>query len=462
MKKVKFGKKGIIITSISAVAVIAIVIACVASSNAGSTKTNIAYMTLKKTTLVDSINVTGTIQSNNSGNVYTSLTLPVKKISADVGDTVKKGDILAVLDTSSLEEDIKQQEYATKAADHSASLGMEKARSDYENALDQYNNNTDAQLVSAKSSLTSAQAALNAEQQAYDAMKAALAGGKVTQKDLDAERSKLDQVQQEYNSAQQGVASAKTQSQQTLKAAKNEYDDAISKGDDKSSDVALEKLRKEMQQSVITAPMDGTVTQCNAAVGDVPKSALFRVENTSDLVVNAEVKEVDINRVKTGDPVTITTDATGKDKVTGEVVRVAPAATQAAGDPSDTTMKTNTGSSDPTFTVKVHITDKNPSLKVGMKAKMNIVLEQKKDIFVVPYDSLVEKPDGSNVIYVAKQDGALYKVAEVPVKIGLETDVSTEILGSGLQNGMKVITGVDGISKGQIVLLSSSSSSGGE
>ena len=461
MKKKRFGKKGVIITAVSAAAVIVIVIACVVSSTAGKTKTGISYMTLQKTTLEDAINVTGTIHSNNSSSVYTTLTSPVQKVSVDVGDNVKKGDILAVLDASSLEEDIRQQEYATKAADSSASLGMEKARSDYESALDQYNNDTGTELTAAKNSLASAQAALNAEEQTYDAMKAAVAAGKATQNDLTAEHSRLNQAQQTYASAQQGVTSAKNQSQQNLKSAKSEYDSAVAKNNDKSSDVALEKLRKEMQQSVITAPMDGTVTQCNAAVGDIPKSALFRVENTSDLIVEAEVKEIDIDRVKVGDQASITTDATGKNKVSGEVVYIAPAATDVTAGMSDTA-KAGTQSSDPTFTVKVHITDKNPSLKVGMKAKMNLILEQKKGVFVVPYDSLVQKTNGSNVVYVAKKDGALYKAEEVPVTVGLETDVSTEIAGSGLQDGMKIITGVDGITNGQIVLLSSSSSSGEE
>lgn len=97
-----------------------------------------------------------------------------------------------------------------------------------------------------------------------------------------------------------------------------------------------------------------------------------------------------------------------------------------------------------------------------MKAKMNLILEQKKGVFVVPYDSLVQKTNGNNVVYVAKKDGALYKAKEIPVTVGLETDVSTEIAGSGLQDGMKIITGVDGITNGQVVLLSASSSSGEE
>lgn len=455
MKKKRLGRKGILIIVISAVAVLAIVIACVVSTKAGNTKMGVAYTTLRKTTLQNSVDVTGKISSNNSANVYTALTLPVEKVSVSVGDTVKKGDILAVLDTSSLEDDIKQQEDVVKAANDSASLAVERARDDYENALKQYSGDPGTDLTTAQNNLQAAQASLSAEQQTYDAMKKQLASGKVTQQDLSAQGMKVSQAQQAFSSAQQAVESVRSQSQKALKAAKAAYDDAIAKSNDNSGNAALEKLQKQVQQSVITAPMDGTVTQCGAVVGDIPKTALFRIEDTSDLNVEAEVKEIDVDKVKTGTDVSITTDATGKEKISGQVVRVSPAATEA----SATMPNTGTQSSEPTFTVKAHITGKNPDLRIGMKAKMNIVLEQKKDVFAVPYDAIVEKPDGSQVIYIAKPDGALYKIAEIPVTIGMETDVSTEVSASGLQDGMKVITGTDNIAAGQVVQLSTSSSS---
>lgn len=450
MKKRKFGKKGIIITLSAVVVVVLIVVACSVSFRAGNTKMNVSLTALQKTTLKNTISVTGTIHSSDPCNVYTTLASPVEKISVSVGDTVKKGDILAVLDTTSLEEDIKQQEYTTKTTDKSANLGMEKAKSDYENALYQYNNDMGTELTSAKASLESAKSALDMEKQAYDTVKAAVTGGKAAQKDLDAEKAKLDQAQSSYDSAQRAVTAARNQSQQNLQTTKNAYDDAVSKSADKSVDVALEKLRKQLQQSVITAPRDGTITVCNAAVGEVPKESLFKIENPSDLIVDAEIKEVDTAQVKAGDPVTITTDATGKEETAGEVLSVAPAATEKS-----------EGTSNVTFAVKVRVTGQNPKLKIGMKAKMNIVLEQKQNVFVVPYDSLVEKSAGSYVIYAAEQEGALYKTKEIPVTTGMETDVSVEVSGSGLKEGMKLVTSPDGISAGELIQPASSSSSEG-
>ncbi|MCI1954964.1 MAG: efflux RND transporter periplasmic adaptor subunit [Oscillospiraceae bacterium] len=450
MKKSRFGRRGILIAAVSAAVVLVLVAAGIVSSRAGSTKTNVTCMTLKKTTLRDSVSVTGTVRSGSSAYIYTTLTAPVQKVSVSVGDSVKKGDVLAVLDTASLEADIRQQEYAAKSADSSAGLTLDKARSDYENALYQYNNEMGTELTSAKANLDSAESALSAEKQAYAAVKAAFQSGKAARKDLDAEKAKLDQAQSARDSAERAVASARNQSQQNLKAAKNAYDLAAVKNADKSGDVALEKLRRQLRQSVITAPRDGTVTQSSAAVGDVPKGALFKIEDTSDLVVDADVKEVDIAKVKAGSPVTITTDATGSDQIAGEVTRVAPAATEAAAGVSG-------APTDVTFGVKIRVTGKNPGLKIGMKAKLAIVLEQKQNIFVVPYDSLVEKPNGSYVIYGAQKEGTLYKTVEVPVTAGMETDVSVEVSGPGLKEGMQVVTSPDGLSGGETILPSASS-----
>lgn len=460
MQKRKSGKKVILIVSISVAVIALIVVSVIISSRAGSTKMDVSCTELKKTSLQDTISVTGTVHSKDPADVYTTLAEPVKKVSVSVGDTVKKGDILAVLDTSSLEEDIKAQEYATKSADSSANLGLEKAKTDYENALNQYNNDSGTGLTTAKANLSSAKSALDQEQQAYDTLKQALAAGKATQPSLDAEKARLGQAQGAYDSAEQAVTSARDESQQNLQAAKNVYDDAVAKSSDKSSDVALEKLRNQLQQSVITAPRDGTVTQCGVSVGDVPKESMFRIEDTSDLIVDAQIQEVDVNRVKSGDAATVTTDATGKDKINGQVVSVAPAATE---DPTVQTAAGTAGggSSNATFDAKIRITDKNTGLRIGMKAKANIVLNRKDNVFVVPYDSLVQKSNGSYVIYGAKKEGALSRTVEIPVTTGMETDISVEVSGSGLQEGMQVVTSPDGIVAGQLIQPASSSSSEG-
>lgn len=73
----------------------------------------------------------------------------------EVGDTVKAGDVLAVLDTSTVSKDVEQAQYTAKSTEESNRLILEKAKSDYDNQLYQYNNNLNSELLNAKAAVTS-------------------------------------------------------------------------------------------------------------------------------------------------------------------------------------------------------------------------------------------------------------------------------------------------------------------
>ena len=435
-------KKKIAVVVILLVVVVGIAFASSISAKAKSIHNNVSYSTLKKTTLQDSISVTGTVQSDDSTNVYTTLTLPVEKINVDVGDKVKKGDVLAVLDTSSLQKDLEQQQYTTKDANDSASLSLQKAQSDYSNAVYLYNNDLDNGVLTAKSQANSAKSALDAETSTWQYDQFQYQNGQLSKMDLDMEQTKYNKAKSDYDAANKSLTAAQNAAQQTLKTAKNAYDVAVAKYADKSQQVGLEKLEKNLQDATIVAPVDGTVTVKNASVGVVPTGILFKVENTGNLIVNTEVKELDTAKLKPGDKVSITSDATGSTQIPGVVDSVAPAATQ-----------TTQGTGDVTFAAKIKVTGANPNLKIGMKAKMNIVMEERPNVYVVSYDALISNSDGSSSVMVAEQAGGIWKAKLVPVKTGMETDVSVEISGSGLADGVKVLNSSDGIHAGDTLQL---------
>lgn len=442
-KLLKPTKKKIIILVIILAVVACIVYFFSLSAKAGNIHANISCSTLKKTTLQDTVSVSGTVQSNDSTNVYTTLTLPVQKVNVSVGDVVKKGDVLAVLDTGSLVKDVEQQQYATKSSDDAASLALQKAQSDYTDALSQYNNDTNSAVLSAKPQVDSAKSALDAETSTYQYDQFLYQNGQLSKMELDQEKTKYTKAQNDYNSAKVSLNAARSQAKQALSAAKNAYDTAVAKCADKSQRSALEKLQKNLQDATIVAPVDGMVTYKNVGVGSVPNGILFKVENTSDLIVNTEVKEVDTAKMKPGDKVSITSDATGSDKISGVVDSIAPAATE----------KTQ-GTGDVTFAAKVRVTGKNPDLKIGMKAKMTIIMQEKPNVYVVSYDSIVTNSDGSSSVVVAQKNGSLYQAKIVPVKTGMETDVSVEVSGSGLADGAKILNSPEGIKAGDALQLS--------
>ena len=78
-----------------------------AAANAGSVSDSpTRTVPLEKTTLYNSVNASGIVESAEVSNVATALTYKVKTVSVKVGDIVKKGDVIATLDTTDLEKEI--------------------------------------------------------------------------------------------------------------------------------------------------------------------------------------------------------------------------------------------------------------------------------------------------------------------------------------------------------------------
>jgi len=232
-----------------------------------------------------------------------------------------------------------------------------------------------------------------------------------------------------------------------LKALKNAYDAAQAKMNDKSQDVTLAKQQENLRDGVITAPIDGTVTVSNAVVGAVPNGVLFTVEDTNDLIVKTQIKEYDVDQVTVGKKVVIKTDASGDKEIAGVVTKVAPAATVNTVQGTQTTT-TSQDNGTVTFAAEVKITQNNPQIRIGMKARLNIILNQKADIYTVPYDAVLHDADGSAYVFEAVKDQNGYKAKKLPVQTGLENDISIEVSGSGIKDGVQIVNNPENISDG--------------
>jgi multidrug efflux pump subunit AcrA (membrane-fusion protein) len=102
--------------------------------------------------------------------------------------------------------------------------------------------------------------------------------------------------------------------------------------------------------------------------------------------------------------------------------------------------------------VKIRITGSDPALKIGMNARLNIVRQEKSDIYAVPYDALVDAGGSGSFVYAAVQDGKSWKAKKIPVQTGLENDVSVEISASSLQDGMRIVGNPDSLTDGSTLV----------
>ena len=121
-----------------------------------TTQSNVKYTTLKKTNIATAISSSGAIKSGDSTNVYSNFTYNVESIKVDIGDVVKKGDVLATIDTTTLEEDIAQSEQSVTSSEQTAQLALTTAKQAYDNLQYLYDNNLNTDIINAEKAVDAA------------------------------------------------------------------------------------------------------------------------------------------------------------------------------------------------------------------------------------------------------------------------------------------------------------------
>lgn len=283
---------------------------------------------------------------------------------------------------------------------------------------------------------------------AYKDAKDALADAvKTADKQLEKYLDAVEKAQTAYDNAEKNLTIARRNAQQQLKT----YEDSLTKtqlnASDPSRAIELQKLKKQLSEAEITAPISGTVTAVNVEVGDKASGVLFVIENADALKINTSIKEYDLMSVQNGMKAIISADAIPNVKYNGKVSFIAPAAKKAA----DGTTKS--GSSTVEFESEVDVTDTQTDLRIGMNAKVNIIVEEKQGALAVPYDAVITDVDGTSYIYIAEQNGDKYTAKKVVVTIGMETDFLLEVISDELKEGDIVITSPQMVSEGAEVLL---------
>ncbi|MBX3013655.1 MAG: HlyD family efflux transporter periplasmic adaptor subunit [Caldilineaceae bacterium] len=131
-----------------------------------------------------------------------------------------------------------------------------------------------------------------------------------------------------------------------------------------AAQAALTSAQSQLAQSQIIAPFAGQVGAVNVRVGELvsPGDFALQLGDTQQMYVSTtDLRETDVVRLRVGMPVEVTFDALPDVVFQGTVVRIAPMSSAAQG-------STN-------YTVKVEVTDLDPSLRWGMTAFVNIRTE---------------------------------------------------------------------------------------
>lgn len=257
----------------------------------------------------------------------------------------------------------------------------------------------------------------------------------------------VDIAQTNYDNANKSLRIAQKAAQKQVDTAKDKITSTELSVRNQTSSIDIQKLRKQLTDAQVVAPIEGTVTEVYAKVGEKASGLMFVIENDEALKVKTSIKEYDLPDVQIGMEAIVKTDATEDKEFAGTVGFIAPAAKKAA----DGSMLSSTNVE---FECEVDITEITKELKIGMNARVNIVTESKSNVLAVPYDAILTDENNDSYIYIAEADkNDLYKVKKVVITQGLQTDFFVEVTSNELKEGSLIISSPELVQDGMSVSL---------
>ena len=422
--------------------------------------------TVEKQDLENYISVQGKVEGTNVVKVTSEVSSRVKELNVEIGSQVKEGDVLCVFDDSDYRSQYDTLKESSEKTDEKLQVlhdinqrNLTTAKTDKENALAQAQRAIDKAVSARDSAYSKYDSTLNNINDYYakyiDYYNAAnegdmAAADKATEyyqmyKTAQAEYDALGEQLSSYDNAIQDAKDAYAAAERNADAAIQAANDAINNekfDTDSSIQEQLEKLQDKIDKCTIKADRSGIVTALNISEGSIPTSeAIMTIEDDSQLRINVSIDEADILNVKEGQKAVITTTATGESEFSGSVSRIVNIMSGQV--TNSLTGETSGGG----YSAEITIDDQD-QLLIGMSAKVKIILDEKKDVYAVPYNSIIENDDGTFSVIVASGTGDSRTAKFVNIEKGMETNFLTEITSTEIADGDLIVTDPEFITEG--------------
>ena len=396
--KGKKGRKRLIFAVSAVVAIFLIVLAAVAATRGGTRIDPAKLAKVERGDLAKSVVATGKIQAITQVEVKSKASGIVQKLLVDYGQSVKKGQVLVELDKEEIQARVNQQRASLEAAEaayHAAEADLQHAKVDAEGP--------DVPLL----------------KRAYERAQQMTKDGVMSQ-------SQLDDAQKNYevalNKQQLGKAN-EVVSEAKLRQARAQVS---------QSKALLAQTEEEYRNSTIVSPIDGLVLSRDVEVGDAVSSILvlgssatllMTLGDTREVYVKGKVDESDISKVYLGQAARIKVESYKDRTFNGKVTKISPMGVE----------KDNVT----TFEVRVSIDNAKGELKPMMTANAEVLLEEHKNVLLVPEGALMYDKDRKASIEVPDPNGKDGK-RKIAVNVGISNGSKTELL-SGLSEGSQVV-----------------------
>ncbi|MCX8126436.1 MAG: efflux RND transporter periplasmic adaptor subunit, partial [Dehalococcoidia bacterium] len=297
--------------------------------------------TVRRGDLVSGVVAVGNLSLPRQMDLTFQLAGTVKEIKVKEGDAVKKGQVIALLDDTTLKDTVTERELALVQQEKA----LEAARLDLRRAAEQL------EEIAPKSSnvytyYTDIPSVQNNVALAQGSIRTALenlAAGKI-----DETRWALEEAIRYLHIAYSASSTTQfipierqkpvsdtivTMRQYTYQYEKSQaaYDRAVFARD--AAKLSLEQAKKQLEKAVLVAPYDGVISTVNVKEGANVglNTVVCRLVDPSQVEMKGLVDEGDVNRLKIGMEAVVTLDAVPGVEVKGRLTFISPVATIQAG-----------------------------------------------------------------------------------------------------------------------------------
>jgi len=371
-----------------------------------------------RTELTQVVTASGEVRPRRYVNVGANVSGRIVELAVREGDRVKKGQVLARIESERFEAGARQSEAAVAAA---------------------------------RAELQHANADLEVSRLVFDRTKKMHEDRLIADQAFDQAEAELKMKAANVEAAHKRVAQLQAQ---------------------------LDSTKDELYKTTVYSPMDGVVTNLPKEQGEMVIGAQSFsptvIMTVADLLVmecEVMVDETDIRNLSLGQKAEVRVDALEGVRIEGEVTEIgASALARGTGSTQQVqaTLGATTGNQPKDFKVKIVLKDPPPSLRPGLNATADITTATRSAVLAVPVQAVVvreldkegkvvdadatagpEPREGNTVTQLARpkgeeKDGVFLvkdgKAVFTPVKAGIMGETDIEIL-EGLGEGQEIVTG---------------------
>lgn len=287
------------------------------------------YITAEVTTgdIENSVLATGVLEATKMVSVGAQVSGQVKEMYVELGDQVKKGQLIARIDSVRQENELKTAEASIK--------------------------NQQAQLAVKQANLAKVEAEYKRQQAMYaqDA----------------TSRAELESALASYKTAQADITAINAQIEQ--------------------SRLTLATAKEDLGYTQIVAPMDGTIVAIVTEEGQTVNAnqsapTIVKMAQLDNMTIKAEISEADVMKVQEGQSVYFTTLGNSEKKIYAKLRQVEPAPKSINSETSNTSSSST--SSAVYYNALFDVPNDDGKLRIDMTAQVYIILDEARNVLTIP------------------------------------------------------------------------------